>query len=187
TYFVWPMPNDEKRVEPKVVYSKKDPNWGWVVNAGTYMMDFNAPAKDILNSLLIISALTLVIGIRVIWLFASSIADPLKKASEKMNGLAEGNLRLEPMRVRSNDELGQLATAMNHIHEQLRAVIENISSSSVLFQSQSEDLSHSASEVKTGTQQVSVTKQELASGSESQAIHSSNLSPSINEFHQKLE
>src|SRR5699024_3444043 len=58
-HFDWPMPNDETRIEPKVVYSGKDPHWGWVINAGTYMMDFNQPAKEILRTIIIISFVTL--------------------------------------------------------------------------------------------------------------------------------
>lgn len=144
TYFSWPMPNDEKRIEPKVVYSKKDPHWGWVVNAGTYMLDFNEPANEILRTLMVLSVVTVLVGGTAVWLFAASIASPLSQTAERMDGLAEGNLTGEHVTSKRLDEVGKLATSMNFMQEQLRHLIENVSSASRLVQDRSEELLHSS-------------------------------------------
>lgn len=41
TYYDWPLPNDAETIAPKVTYVEQETNWGWIVAASTYMMDFN--------------------------------------------------------------------------------------------------------------------------------------------------
>jgi len=187
TYYSWPLPNNEDQIEQKVVYSKTDPNWDWVVSAGTYMMDFNEAANGILTLNFIVSGITLVVGIFIIWMFAGSIARPITKATEQMGYLAEGDLTREPLRLKSKDETARLAHAMNYMQEQLKNIIQNVSETSEMLTSHGEELSQSASEVKTGSEQVASTMQELASGSESQANHASEMASSMNSFTEKVE
>src|SRR5699024_3950043 len=77
TYFDWPLPHDESKIEPKVSYSKKDPNWDWNIVAGTYMMDFNKPAQEVLALIIAVSVGALVLGILIIWVVVSRIAKPI--------------------------------------------------------------------------------------------------------------
>src|SRR5690625_5145965 len=48
TYYDYFLPNTEIN-EEKVNYTKAFPEWEWVVGAGTYMIDFNKPAQEILH------------------------------------------------------------------------------------------------------------------------------------------
>ena len=47
-YYDYPLIGNENQIEEKVAYSKVDSNWGWIIGASTYMMDFNKPANNIL-------------------------------------------------------------------------------------------------------------------------------------------
>ena len=48
TYYDWFLPHSEN-IGRKIVYNKLDPNWGWVVTAGSYEMDFNKGALNVLK------------------------------------------------------------------------------------------------------------------------------------------
>jgi len=186
-YYERPLPSDENQIEAKISYSKTDPNWGWVVNASTYLIDFNQPAKVVLNALLITAGIALVIGIAVIWVFANSMAKPVKAVTERMNKLANADLGGEPLHIKTKDEIGVLAGSMNILQSKLREMIEQIANASQLLASQSEELTQSASEVATGSEQVASIMQELASGSEIQANHSSSASSSVSAFSVKVQ
>lgn len=92
TYFEWPLPDNQNKIEPKVTYSEKDPNWGWVINAGAYLQDFNAPAKAILIMISIVTGVALMVGIIIIWLFANRISRPIQQVTIRMDMLANGDL-----------------------------------------------------------------------------------------------
>ncbi|GLC89421.1 methyl-accepting chemotaxis protein [Lysinibacillus piscis] len=174
-YFNWPLNNDKDKIEAKVAYSEKDPHWGWVVVAGTYMMDFNKPADAILFNIFIIAGITLVIGISVIWIFANNISKPINLISKRMNLLAAGDLTTDEITTKSNDEIGKLAGSMNHMQGRLKELVTNVSHASEKMTKQSTELTQSAHEVKSGSEQVAITMQELASGSEKQADSASEL------------
>ncbi|MFC4410586.1 methyl-accepting chemotaxis protein [Chungangia koreensis] len=181
-YYEWPHPENENITETKVSYSEIDPYWGWTVNASTYLMDFNQPAKEIGAMILIVFGAAMVAGIIVIWLFANKVADPIKKVTKHMNHLADSDLSQGDVIVKSKDETGQLASSMNLMQENLRAIIQNVSDTSETLTAQSEELTQSASEVKEGAGQVATTMTEVASGAESQANSASELSSIMDTF-----
>lgn len=187
TYYHFPLPGNQEQVEEKVTYSKAFPEWGWVVVAGTYIVDFNQPANEILQLNLIIIGVTLVIGILIIWFFANHVSRPIKKVTEQMAYIADGDLTLSELEITSKDETGQLANGLNSLQMKLKEMIQNISQASQLITGHSEELTQSANEVKEGAEQVARTMEEIASGTESQASHASDLSSSMGTYVEKVE
>uniref|UniRef100_UPI001C30EEEB cache domain-containing protein n=1 Tax=Lentibacillus saliphilus TaxID=2737028 RepID=UPI001C30EEEB len=88
--YEFPLPDNPDQIEKKVTYSKLDPNWNWVVVSGTYLLDFNKPAKDLLYYILIVTWISTIISGIVIWLYTNRITKPIKAVTEQMNHLAEG-------------------------------------------------------------------------------------------------
>lgn len=187
TYFEWPLPNNENQIEPKVTYSEKDPNWGWNINAGTYMMDFNKPAQKIFDMILMIIGCTLVIGVLIIWIFANTLSKPIQVVTKQMKHLADGDLSKEMVQITTKDETGQLATAINYMQENLARIITNVSKATESMSNQSEELMQSAREVKEGSIQIASTMQELASGTETQANSVNDLSSAMQTFSKEIE
>ena len=187
SYYFYPLPSNKEQIEEKVTYSKVFEEWGWVVVAGTYMFDFSQPADEILHLNLIIIGITLVIGILIILFFANHISKPIKKVTEQMAHIAEGDLTLDQLAIKSKDETGQLANGLNNLQLKLKEIIHNISQASELITGHSEELTQSANEVKVGAEQVAKTMEEIASGTESQACHASDLSSSMGTYVEKVE
>ncbi|WP_062109077.1 methyl-accepting chemotaxis protein [Bacillus niameyensis] len=186
SYYEWPLPDDENRIEQKVTYSKADPYWGWTVNASTYMMDFNQPAKEILNLVILVIAMTLLIGLFIIWMFSNSIAKPLIKVTKRMDVLSSGDLAQEQLVIKTKDEIGELAQSMNQLQTRLKAMVLNISDASETIASQSEEFTQSANEVNEGGQQIAATMQELSSAAETQADSATTLNELMEEFNIKI-
>ncbi|HAM80643.1 methyl-accepting chemotaxis protein [Ornithinibacillus bavariensis] len=186
-YYEYPLVDNADQLEQKVVYAETDPDWGWVVSASTYMMDFNKPAKNILTIIVVITGLALLIGITLIWLFAKKISTPIEKVTQHMELLAQGDLSNNLVRVQSQDETGKLADALNRMQSNLQEVIKHVLETSELLTGQSEELSQSANEVRTGSEQVAATMQELATGTETQANSASDLASIMNKFTSKVK
>ncbi|QCR31172.1 methyl-accepting chemotaxis protein [Lysinibacillus sp. SGAir0095] len=187
TNYFYPLPNNQEQIEEKVTYSKAFDDWGWVVVAGTYMMDFNQPANEIFQLNLIIIGITLVIGILIIWFFANHVSSPIKKVTEQMAYIADGDLTRHQLEIKSKDETGQLANGINSLQNKLKNMIQNISQASQLITGHSEELTQSANEVKIGAEQVARTMEEIAFGTEAQASHASDLSSSMGTYVEKVE
>ncbi|MGM8365977.1 methyl-accepting chemotaxis protein [Virgibacillus sp. W0181] len=186
-YYDWPLLGNEDQLEPKVAYSKTEPNWNWTVSSGTYMMDFNKPASEVLTLILLVSSAALIIGAIIIWLFANKLSKPIRAVTKQLNHLADKDLKVAPVTVKATDETGQLASALNHMQSELKGIIENVSTASEVITSQSEELTQSTDEVRLGTEQVATTMQELASGSESQANLATDMSSAMGSFLIKVD
>lgn len=187
TFYDWALPTDKNQTAQKATYSKTDPNWGWVIIAGTYMMDFNQPVNEILTLNLVIIGLTLVIGIMIIWWLANLISKPIKQVTERMDVLAHADLSHKPIQVKTKDEMGLLANSMNSMQNKLKKLIGHISKASEVMAAHSEELTQSTNEVKSGSEQVAMTMEELAAGSENQANSSTDLSSTMAEFTTRVE
>ncbi|WP_447402812.1 methyl-accepting chemotaxis protein [Lysinibacillus sp. fkY74-1] len=179
--YSWPLPNSDQ-LEDKGVYAETDPYWGWVIGASTYLADFNKPAESILKLTMIVIGVAIIIGILVIWQYASSMAKPINRVVQAMERFAEGDLTQESMSIRSKDEIGKLANAMNQMQSKLKDMIHNIAQASDLITTSSKELSQSANEVNMGAEQVAITMNELASGAEGQAHHSNELTSLMERF-----
>lgn len=186
TFYEYPLPNDPDRIEEKVVYSSYFPEWDWVVSAGTYMNDFNEPANEILVAIVITIVISVLVGFIMIWIFVNRITKPIKLVTERMDQLANRDLSLEPIKIKAKDETQVLVDSLNRLQADFRKVLENISDSSNIVLSNSEELAQSSNEVMSGTEQISATMQELASGSETQANSVSDLASSMNTFTSKV-
>lgn len=186
-YFSYPMPNNKDLIEKKVTYSETDPDWGWSINAGTYMVDFNKPAKEIIYSNLIVSGIATLLGIIVVLWFARRIANPINQVTNRMNVLANGDLTQESIKIKRKDEVGQLAGSLNLMQTKMKEIMKNISNASEVMSANSEELTQSSNEVKSGTELIAVTMEELSSGSEVQAHSATDLSMTMSEFAAKVE
>lgn len=182
-YYDWPLPKNENAIEEKVVYTQYNENWGgWIINASTYIMDFNAPADTILYQILIVTIIFVIIGVIIGWLFSGNITKPLQLVTNRMKQLANGNLSLDPVEVKTKDELSILALEMNNMQTELNKMILNITEASNTLNQQSDGLNKSSNEVKLGSEQVTTTMEELASGAEVQADHVSRLAQMMENF-----
>lgn len=169
TQYQWASVSDPNVLAPKITYAKQDPHWGWIICAGTYMEDFNKPAKMVLYNLLLFLGLFILIGVVISWIFASRIAKPIKAMAASARRVAAGDLTVEKVAVQSRDEVGQLATDFNEMTENLRGLIQRVGASAEHVASTSEQLTASAEQTSKATEQIAVTMQEVATGTDEQA------------------
>ncbi|UFJ40573.1 methyl-accepting chemotaxis protein [Brevibacillus humidisoli] len=174
THYPWELPGqsdlaiEQRQIAPKIVYSAQDPYWGWVVVSGSYMMDYNSGADAVLYALLVVLSVCLLIGIIFISLFSRQVSRPLIQMSAAAKRVSEGDLTVEPLKVASKDELGQLASGFNTMMENMRDLLTKVVESTHHVASTSEQLSASAEQTGKAAEQITQSIQEIATGSETQ-------------------
>nr|WP_085595587.1 MULTISPECIES: methyl-accepting chemotaxis protein [unclassified Pseudomonas] len=106
-------------------------------------------AFDLVVALLVLaSGLTLLFA----WLLTRSITQPIAKALEAAEEIAEGNLAC-PVQVDGNDEAGRLLRAMAKMQENLRTTLQRISGSATQLASAAEELNSVTEESARGLTQ----------------------------------
>lgn len=135
----------------------------------------------------VVTILVALLSALVAYLTARSITKPIKLVMNHMQTIAGGDLSVEPLNVATEDETGQLAAAMNIMQDVLKGTMHKISEDSETLTAHSEELNQAAFEVKSGSEQVATTMQELATGTETQANTASSLSIVMGNFTKKVQ
>lgn len=136
---------------------------------------------------LIISNITaILLGVVLMILISKSISASLKKVVGITTQLANGNLSTNSLDYEGNDEIGQLATSVNKMKENIYSILSKVASASESVSTRSDELTQSANEVKESNEQIAHTMEELSSGAETQANSSSNLLKNMNDFVKKV-
>ncbi|EKQ57831.1 MULTISPECIES: methyl-accepting chemotaxis protein [unclassified Clostridium] len=185
TYW-WTLPNSDK-VADKITYQKTDPNWGWVVCAGTYMDDFNVGSNNILITTLIILLAILILGSAVIMLFAKHISTPIKEISNAVDIVASGNLNIKTIKIKNKDEIGSLSDSFNIMVKNVNEFISSVKSSvNVVFDS-SRLLDEIVAENTASINEVSASVEEIAKGSNQQARETENGVIKVKNLSEKID
>ncbi|MBS4177946.1 methyl-accepting chemotaxis protein [Lederbergia citrea] len=126
-----------------------------------------------------IGLVIIVLGLAIAFYMANSLSRPIIRVANRMKLIADGDLTHKDLKTRSKDEVGVLIGAVNDMNRQIRSMTMEIGNVSNIVMRRSEELSHSAIEVNSGSQQVASTMEELAIASDTQAQSSSELVDSM--------
>lgn len=159
--YVWTLPNSEKTAE-KITYQEQEKNWGWIVSAGTYTMDFNEGASTILKVQLISLFLFLILGSVVIIIFSKHLSKPIRKINVALKEMAMGNISQESLTVKNRDETGMLAESFNIMLANMQEIISTIKESSHSVYEFSNSLVSVVADNSSALNEVSGTMQEIA-------------------------
>ncbi|HYK72960.1 MAG TPA: methyl-accepting chemotaxis protein, partial [Pseudoneobacillus sp.] len=136
--------------------------------AGTLDLREGADAsKPILISSFIIISIFIVIGVVLSIMITLSITRPLNRLVAVTEQVSEGDLTSD-VKVKSNDEIGQLGTSFNKMVGSLRELIHQVGDKADQLASSSEELMASSDQNNSATEQVANSIQEVASGTEVQ-------------------
>ncbi|MCP1159027.1 HAMP domain-containing methyl-accepting chemotaxis protein [Bacillus infantis] len=126
-------------------------------------------------------------GFAFIILINRTVKKNLKAVVDSARRVSSGNLSGTPLAWKGKDEIGILASAMDDMKENLLQMVGSIQEAAGSVQTQSSILTKSANEVAAGGRQISATMEELASGTDQQALAASDLSETMARFSQSIK
>ncbi|MFS0576994.1 methyl-accepting chemotaxis protein [Sporosarcina sp. 179-K 3D1 HS] len=165
----WPTPTNPDVKAPKITYSLQDPHWGWIIAAGTYEMDFNAGAVNVLKNSAIMMLIATLIGVGLFWIFSGRMTSYIKRIMAMTSDIAKGRLTGEDIPILSRDELGILATNVNEMKSSLNEMVGHTRESSNRMRNSSEMLSAITEETTASADEVHHAIAEISNGAVVQA------------------
>lgn len=184
--YIWNNPltgNDET----KISYVELDQNWGWIIGSGAYLSEFNAGSSEVLRFLTITLIVAIIVGAIIVWLFINSIVKPIGVVAQQVEKVSNGDLTIEALSYKHNDEIGQLTRDFNTMTGNLRELIGHVSVSSEHVASLSEELTASAQETSKSVEQIALSSQEVATGAENQAKTANKTNEVVGEISKGME
>jgi len=160
---------------------------GWVVAMTADKSDVLAELVTARNMSIWIAVIALFIGIIITYFIASYIANPILKAVNMADKVANGNLAVDDLEIDRNDEIGLLASSLNKMKENLNEILSKVTDIAENLSASSEELSASGEEVATAATQVGQSIQQVASGAEEQSAQVEETTSKINELIDQIE
>ncbi|WP_152393500.1 methyl-accepting chemotaxis protein [Paenibacillus guangzhouensis] len=167
TVYRWPLP-DSKADAMKIAYSLRDPNWGWTIVAGSYIKDYNTGQQHIVQSTVYTLLGCIIIGGIFVILLAMRLTRPLVQLTQQAKQVAAGDLSQRVIAIHGRDEIDDLYTSFQTMHNRLRELTQGLLSHADALSSASRDLSVTFGETTAATNQISVSAQEVALSNETQ-------------------
>ncbi len=165
--YEWQRPGQSRPV-PKISYVAAFAPWEWVVGSGVYIDDIHAQIWAQVKQNVWILILGLAICGAISFLTARAMSRSLTRAVAMANAIAGGDLTQE-VDVRSNDEIGDLANALNRMVLKLREVVAEASAASGHVSSSSRELSSGAEQLSSGASDQAASAGEAAASMEQMA------------------
>ncbi|MCM3112255.1 methyl-accepting chemotaxis protein [Lederbergia lenta] len=152
-----------------------------------YAMDYDvsmvtAKAMSESMSILLVTVLFLIGSSVAVYLLLKRQLTPIQALSSLSKRVAKGELEMDPLPVKSNDEIGLLTRNFNVMIENLRSIIKSATNVSSQVSNSSTILSSNMQEVADSTNHVVASMQEVASGADLQAEKANQSTKVIEEM-----
>ncbi|NLM20126.1 MAG: methyl-accepting chemotaxis protein [Peptococcaceae bacterium] len=164
------------------------------VNGTNWFLAVTAEETEIMEgvhqlqlAILILSVVVLILGILAAALVARSIVRPLKNVVDNIQEVAEGNLTVQNLKIKSKDEIGLLSNALNKMVENLHDLVQNVSHIADQVASSSEQLSASADQQAQAANEVAATVTTMAQGAEKQSASVGEITAAVEESYASME
>lgn len=140
------------------------------INVGFEKSQEDAEAKTnfAMITAIIIVIVSVIIGMALSRFMYQIIAKPIYKLRNSVSFIAQGDLSVEDIEVKTKDEIGELATSFNEMKHTLRSVLTSLSENA-------EHLNTTAEELSASTQEVTASSLNIAYQSEA-SVENANRS-----------
>ena len=118
--------------------------------------------------ILAITGIAVVLSLIVVLFITQIIANPLNKVVANIKEVSDGNLAIKELKIEGQDEVGQLAIAINAMAKNLRTLITQVAESTQTVAASSEELTAIAEQSAQVANQVAVNITNVAQGTETQ-------------------
>ncbi|SOC38225.1 methyl-accepting chemotaxis protein [Ureibacillus acetophenoni] len=125
--------------------------------------EINTYQSFILTIIVIIIIASIVLGLGITVLISRNISNPIKKVTNGLEQIANGNLLAESIHIKNKDEVGLMAETYNKMLADLKSIVDKVRDSSSQLAASAEQLSASSEQSLASSQMVaSSTEQQLS-------------------------
>lgn len=147
----------------------------------------NNTISKVQKVLIILPILTILIAVIIGFAITRMIIGPLKRILKNVEQVANGDLNVRELTIKSKDEVGLLATSFNTMILNLRTLVIKIQNSAGQLAASSEEIVATMDQNAQVANQISSAIGEVANGSERQAQALNDTSATIEELSASIE
>ncbi|UUV27025.1 methyl-accepting chemotaxis protein [Lysinibacillus sp. FN11] len=147
-----------------------------VIEIGNKNIQFNS----------IFTILIVLTGIIIALFVTNGIVKPIKLVMKRLQKIAEGDLTDPPLKVKFQDEVAELMKASNFVSENNNQLLQQVKVSAKELHQQIGYIAQSVKDVFNGSEQITETMIELASGTEAQANLASEMVSKMEVFSKNI-
>ncbi|MFC5650737.1 methyl-accepting chemotaxis protein [Paenibacillus solisilvae] len=137
--------------------------------------------KSVIINIMIVG-LSLVVAVALLLVINRLISRPVKKVSALLEKVAQGDLTVERLELKQQDEIGSLVRSMNEMVANLKSAMFRIHDASTTVATSSQQLLASSKENTEATKHVAASIEEVAAGSETQQQSTAETSRAMEEM-----
>ncbi|MBB6023753.1 methyl-accepting chemotaxis protein [Paenibacillus sp. JGP012] len=164
-----------------------------------YLVNYNQQQSDASAAQTIRSVqdgrLAVIIGVLVMIIITAifvpiirtQVVKPLLRVISAVKLIAEGQLNVQDVHTKHEDEVGTLAKAVNEMKANLTSMVLNVRRVAETVNRQSNELAIASEEVKIGSQQIAITMEESAKAAESQAQTAVESARAVEELNHHIQ
>lgn len=115
------------------------------------------------------------------------ITRPVKQVAQAAARLAGGDLTQEVLRVRSGDEIGDMARTFNRMLQGLRELVSQVAEASERLLGSNEEMTRTAEEAARATHQIAETIQQVAAGTGEQSKAAQETAIAVGELQKAID
>ena len=142
-----------------------------------------ASTTIIIITIIIALSLLIILGL----IIAKMIANPIIAMLEKVQEVAKGNLAIEEIDIKSEDEVGKLAASFNIMTKNLRNLVSQVLHSVEEISAGSEEMTAATEQTAQGAQQTASSITQLAIGSQEQSRSITESLENINKMSRAIQ
>ena len=135
-----------------------------------------------IRSVYIFSGAALILMIFFALIFINNITKPLARTVDFADRIASGDLKVDKMKLKREDEIGSLIKSLNNMRDNLEEIISQISLTSKNVATSSENLSQVGDQIGSSSEEVSNAIQSVASGAEEQSAEVEEVGSSVDQL-----
>lgn len=154
--------------DSKTVYSKYFPHWDWIVNAVIYDQELARGSNIILIYNMVGVVVVLAIALFLIIIFTDKIIRPINKISKALSSISQGDLTVDKIHIKTNDEMKLLGDSVNILIDSLNKIVKTMINSSDKLHNYARNLNESSSFVSQATSEVANAISQMAMQSDEQ-------------------
>jgi methyl-accepting chemotaxis protein len=141
-------------------------------NFGLYLHipveSITAAVSSVNNNVALIVLAVVAAVIAIAYFISLQITRPIVEVASVANRISDGELTVDPLQIRTRDEVGQLSQSVNAMVDNLRTIIQQVNDTAADLAASAEELSVNAEHTSKATEQIATTIQEVAYGAEKQ-------------------
>lgn len=162
----------------KIVVYKYLKELDWIIASGSYIDEFEESTNEITNKLFIAFIIITIISIIFSYIFANKITKPFKELIKISEKISSGDFLFENTTVKSNDEFGKLARAIEDIRDNLRIMIQKVKNSAKVTMDVAIELKNDSSNTVNSINETVKSMNQISQGNQNVAENISKITVS---------